>query len=147
MTAMAIAGTAPTSTIDGKQNQSDRSDGPSEPSRIQSWIQPWPRVPSQTASVTAGSSKNLRLKLGTTVAKDARAAAMLVANAAICSMMNCGFRHLANCSASEARKAALGVGLAKPRAGSHLCLCRYAPPELSRALRSDSSLSRRAITP
>src|SRR5262249_62136133 len=86
----AIAGPAPTSTSDGKQNQSGRSDRPSGPSRIQSWTQPWPRLPSQTASVTAGSSRTLRLKPGTIVAKAATAAAMPVANAAICSMTNCG---------------------------------------------------------
>src|SRR5262249_18542450 len=90
ITAIAIAGTAPTRTIAGKQNQSGRSDRPLGPKYIQSWTQPSPKLPNQIASGNTGKKRNLQSYPGMTVAKAAVAAVMPVASAASCSIT---YRH------------------------------------------------------
>src|SRR5262245_7526255 len=90
MTAIAMAGTAPTRMIAGKQNQSGCSDSSSGPNRTQSWTQPSPRLTNQIASGNAGTNRNLRSYPGMIVAKAAVAAVIPVASAANCSII---YRH------------------------------------------------------
>ena len=86
MMTMATAGMAPTSMMAGRQNQSGCKDRPAKPTCHRVLRQPSPRLPSQTASGSAGSSRTLRLYPGMVLAKAAMAAARPVASAAVCSM-------------------------------------------------------------